>query len=88
MKRCHVGHDAVIGADVEIAPGAVICGDVVIEDGVHVGVNASVKHGVTIGEGAVIGAGAVVIHDVPQARSTPVTQPRPSHSVPRATTSR
>lgn len=65
MKHVHVGHDAQIGADCEVSPGAVICGHAVLEDGVRVGVNASVLPFRRVGKGARIGAGAVVTHDVP-----------------------
>jgi acetyltransferase-like isoleucine patch superfamily enzyme len=65
MKHCHVGHDALIGEDVEIAPGAVICGLCEIGDGVHIGVNASILPMRKVDAGARIGAGAVVTHDVP-----------------------
>jgi acetyltransferase-like isoleucine patch superfamily enzyme len=65
MRKVHIGHDALIGEDVEIAPGAVICGLCEIGDGVHIGVNASILPMRKVGAGARIGAGAVVTHDVP-----------------------
>jgi acyl-[acyl carrier protein]--UDP-N-acetylglucosamine O-acyltransferase len=65
MKHCHCGHDAQIGADCELAPGAVVCGHAALEDGVRVGVNASILPFVRVGKGARIGAGAVVTRDVP-----------------------
>jgi UDP-3-O-[3-hydroxymyristoyl] glucosamine N-acyltransferase len=65
MKHAHVGHDAIIGADCEICPGAVICGHAVLGDGVKVGVNASILPYVVVGAGARVGAGAVVTKDVP-----------------------
>jgi acetyltransferase-like isoleucine patch superfamily enzyme len=40
-------------------------GDIIIEDDVWLGVNASVMDGITIGQGAIIGAGAVVTQDIP-----------------------
>jgi UDP-3-O-[3-hydroxymyristoyl] glucosamine N-acyltransferase len=65
MKRCHVGHDAYIGEDCEIAPGTVICGWAEIGNGVKIGVNASILPHRKVGDGARIGAGAVVTKDVP-----------------------
>lgn len=41
------------------------CGDVVIGDGVWIGVNAYIGPGVTIGENAVIAANSVVGKDIP-----------------------
>jgi acyl-[acyl carrier protein]--UDP-N-acetylglucosamine O-acyltransferase len=65
MKHSHVGHDARIGADCELAPGAVVCGHAELGDGVRVGVNASILPHRKVGAGARIGAGAVVTRDVP-----------------------
>ena len=65
MKGCHVGHDAQVGADVELAPHCAVGGHVVIGDRVRVGLGATFKPYVVIGEGARIGMGAVVISDVP-----------------------
>jgi UDP-3-O-[3-hydroxymyristoyl] glucosamine N-acyltransferase len=65
MKRCHVGHDAHIGQDCELAPGTVICGWAEIGNGVKIGVNASILPHRKVGDGARIGAGAVVTKDVP-----------------------
>lgn len=64
MKHVHVGHDAVVGADCELAPGVVIGGYCRIGDRVKIGINACVKPCVTIGDGARVGAGAVVVKDV------------------------
>lgn len=64
MKHVHVGHDATIGEDCELAPGAVIGGYCVIGDGVKVGINACVKPFVHVGDHARVGAGAVVVRNV------------------------
>jgi len=45
--------------------GDIVAKEVVIEDGVFIGVHAIILPGVTIGEGAMVGAGAVVTKDVP-----------------------
>jgi acetyltransferase-like isoleucine patch superfamily enzyme len=65
MKHAHVGHDAIVRDDCNIAPGAIIGGHVTVGAGVKVGLGASIRPRVTIGPGAVIGAGAVVVKDVP-----------------------
>lgn len=65
MKHVHVGHDAIVGADCELAPGAVICGHAELGDRVRMGVNSCVRPFVKVGAGARIGMGAVVVKDVP-----------------------
>jgi len=52
-------------AHVPIAEQGYICGKVVIEDDVWIGVGANIQKGVTIGKGAVVGAHSVVMNDVP-----------------------
>lgn len=65
MKHTHVGHDAWIGDNCELAPGVVVGGHVTLGHRVRIGVNACVRPGITIGEGARIGCGAVVVKNVP-----------------------
>lgn len=65
MTKTHVGHDAIIGDDCELAPGAVVCGHAELGDGVRMGVNSCVRPVVKVGAGARIGMGAVVVRDVP-----------------------
>ena len=65
LKHVHVGHDAQIGADCELAVGTVIAGHAILEDGVRCGINVSVRPFVRVGKGARLGAGAVVVKDVP-----------------------
>lgn len=69
MKNVHVGHDAIIGEDCELAPGAVVCGHVEIGDRVKMGVNSCVIPFVRIGAGARVGAGTTVIAYVPPGRT-------------------
>jgi acetyltransferase-like isoleucine patch superfamily enzyme len=64
MKRCHMGHDAQVGADCEVGVGVVISGECVIGDRVQIGGSAWIKPLVKVGEGARIGGGAVVVRDV------------------------
>lgn len=65
MKKVHIGHDAQVGTDCELAPLTSVGGHVQIGDRVRVGQAAVFKPFVTIGDGARIGCGAVVISDVP-----------------------
>jgi sugar O-acyltransferase (sialic acid O-acetyltransferase NeuD family) len=63
-----IEHHCRIGRFVHIAPGAVVCGGVVVGDNTHIGANATVIEGRRIGSNALIGAGAVVVRDVPAGR--------------------
>lgn len=65
MTKTHVGHDAQIGEDCELAPGTVIGGHAILGNGVKCGVGVLVRPFVKIGDGARLGAGAVVVKDVP-----------------------
>ena len=65
MKKVHVGHDAIIGDDCEIAPLTSIGGEVELGHRVKVGQGAVFKPRVKVGNDAVIGMGAVVVKDVP-----------------------
>lgn len=65
MKGVHVGHDAVIGANAELAPHCSVGGHAEIGPNVRVGQGALFKPYVKVGEGARIGMGAVVVKDVP-----------------------
>ncbi len=83
MKHVHVGHDVQIGANCEIAPGAVIYGHVVIGDDVRIGANAWIKNRLKIGDGAVIGASAAVTRDVPAGETwagNPARKLEPKHT--------
>lgn len=63
-NSANVDHECRIGNGVHIAPGAVICGCVVIGDYAMVGAGAVILPRVRIGAEAIVGAGAVVTHDV------------------------
>jgi acetyltransferase-like isoleucine patch superfamily enzyme len=65
LQHSHVGHDAIVGMDVEICTGAVIGGHCILLDGCKIGLNATVLPKVRIGRGARVGAGAVVTKNVP-----------------------
>lgn len=64
-RHVHVGQGSSLvrtscGDYVTISPGAVVCGDVELAEGVMVGAGAVVSNLCTVGEYAVIGAGAVL----------------------------
>lgn len=60
-----VEHDCNIKNYVHVSPNSSLAGNVVVEEGAHIGIGSSVLPGVKIGKWAVIGAGAVIIKDVP-----------------------
>lgn len=60
-----IDHECVIGTGCHIAPGSNLAGLVTVGDSSFLGVGVRVIPGVKIGRGCIIGAGAVVIHDIP-----------------------
>ena len=62
--RASVDHGTVVGAHSHVAPGATLCGDVLLEESVYVGAGAVIMPGARIGKGAIVGAGSVVKNDV------------------------
>lgn len=69
MKHSHVGHDAVIGDDCNVAPGALIGGHCIIGDRVKIGMGAMIRPRTWVGDDAVIGMGAVVVKSVPRGQT-------------------
>lgn len=63
-NMANVDHECHIGDGVHIAPGAILCGCVVIEREAFVGAGSVVLPRLRIGRGAIVGAGAVVTKDV------------------------
>jgi sugar O-acyltransferase (sialic acid O-acetyltransferase NeuD family) len=62
--RASLDHDCAIQEDVHIAPGAVLCGNVVVGKGAFVGAMSCIIPGINIGLSATIGAGTTVLADV------------------------
>lgn len=60
----HVGHNCIIGDEVTLAAGVILCGGVRIENGAWIAPNACVLNNVIIGERAMVGLGATVIRNV------------------------
>jgi len=75
--RAVVEHDCVVEDHANIAPGACLCGNVVVGSGAFVGACAVIIQDITIGNGAVIGAGSVVIRDVDPGARVVGTPARP-----------
>lgn len=71
---CSIDHDNHIEEFVNVCPGVVTAGNVIIKTGAFIGTGAIVLPGITIGANAVVGAGAVVIKDV-AANTTVVGNP-------------
>jgi sugar O-acyltransferase (sialic acid O-acetyltransferase NeuD family) len=59
-----VDHDCNLGAHVHIAPGATICGGVVIEDQAFVGSGATVIQNIRIGQNAVVAACTALVRNL------------------------
>ncbi len=60
-----VSHDCQLGRVVNLSPGAMLAGGVILEDYVQVGMAATINLNLRVGRGARIGNGATVKADVP-----------------------
>jgi sugar O-acyltransferase (sialic acid O-acetyltransferase NeuD family) len=60
-----IDHDDVLEDGVQICPGAHLAGLVTCREDAFIGTGAAVIPGRTIGRRAIVGAGATVIHDIP-----------------------
>ena len=63
--KASVDHECLLADGVEIAPGATLCGLVVLGTNAWIGAGATVLPRVHVGEDSIVGAGAVVTRDVP-----------------------
>jgi UDP-3-O-[3-hydroxymyristoyl] glucosamine N-acyltransferase len=61
----HVAHNVVIGRNCELTAGTIIGGSTTIGDTSWMGLNCTLKNKIKIGNKVIVGAGAGVIHDVP-----------------------
>ena len=61
----NVDHDCIVGRNCHLAPRATLAGEVMVEDNVFVGTNATILPRLCICSGSTVGAGAVVTKDVP-----------------------
>jgi sugar O-acyltransferase (sialic acid O-acetyltransferase NeuD family) len=60
-----VEHDCTVHDGVHLSPGAVLCGTVSVGARSWIGAASVVIQGRCVGSDAIVGAGAVVVHDVP-----------------------
>jgi sugar O-acyltransferase (sialic acid O-acetyltransferase NeuD family) len=58
--NCSIDHDNLIGDYVDCSPGVTSAGNVVIRDGVFVGMGSSIKQNITINSNTIIGAHSFV----------------------------
>lgn len=63
--NCLIGHDTILEDFVSLMPGVNVAGEVVLGEGVYMGLNACVINRKSIGEWSIIGAGAAVVCDIP-----------------------
>jgi UDP-3-O-[3-hydroxymyristoyl] glucosamine N-acyltransferase len=61
----HVAHNVVIGRNCELTAGTIIGGSTTIGDTCWTGLNSTLKNKIKIGNKVIVGAGACVIHDIP-----------------------
>jgi acetyltransferase-like isoleucine patch superfamily enzyme len=61
-----VEHDCTVDDGVHLSPGAVLCGTVSVGARSWIGAASVVIQGRRVGSDAIVGAGAVVVHDIPE----------------------
>jgi len=63
--KASIDHDCSIGDYVHVSPGAILCGNVTVDDLSWIGAGSVIIQGISIGKNVMIGAGSVIIRDVP-----------------------
>ncbi len=63
--NCFIGHDTVLQDYVSLMPGVHVAGEVMLGEGVFMGLHSSIINRTSIGEWSIIGAGATVVSDIP-----------------------
>jgi UDP-3-O-[3-hydroxymyristoyl] glucosamine N-acyltransferase len=61
----HIAHNASVGKNCMLTAGTIIGGSAVIGDSCWTGLNSTVKDHARVGNNVIVGAGACVIHDIP-----------------------
>jgi UDP-perosamine 4-acetyltransferase len=67
--RTSIDHDCIVEEDVHIAPGAILCGNVIVKKRAFIGAASCIVPSLIIGVGAIIGAGTTVLDNVPAGRT-------------------
>jgi len=62
-----IDHDCAIGDFVHVAPGVRLAGNVALGDGAFLGIGVVATPGVRVGAWTTVGAGAAIVHDLPDA---------------------
>lgn len=63
-NSCNIDHDNIIEDHVQIAPGSVTGGGVIIKSGTFLGIGSTVIDHITIGKNILVGGGAVVVDNL------------------------
>lgn len=64
MAHCHIGHDAIIGNDVELCTGTIVGGYATVCYGAKIKLGCTLRNRITIGSYSVVGMGSIVTKDV------------------------
>lgn len=59
-----IEHGCILGNNVFVGPGAIVCGDTCIGDNVLVGAGVIIRDGIEITENVTIGMGSVVVRSI------------------------
>jgi sugar O-acyltransferase (sialic acid O-acetyltransferase NeuD family) len=60
----HIGHDCIIGDFFSAMPGAIVSGNVTIDDRVYLGNNSSIKEKISVCGSSIIGMNCAVVKDI------------------------
>lgn len=63
--RASIDHECILGDGVHVAPGAILCGCISVDDNAFIGAGAIILPRISIGQDSIVGAGAVVTRNVP-----------------------
>lgn len=64
MNHANIGHNTVVGSDIEIGAGTIVCGWATIADRARLKAHCTVRNRKKVGPGATVGMGANVVKDI------------------------